>query len=214
MSSSFSDDTSSDDDGQFDWQDPYAANYPYGEGGNASLDSSAEKSDNAIGVSDAFVPIADSSDDEDDTSVPLPEREPMDDEMDITPMIDMTFLLLIFFVLTSKMTAERSYETPPAKHGSSISTKACVMLTVTRGMGETPIVSKADGAVFSDDPEQQSAEIAEYLQMLMETGGKTEVLIRAESNVTAKQLKKVELAIAEVLEPGKMINLSVSEAGR
>jgi hypothetical protein len=29
--------------------------------------------------------------------VSLPPRPPMDDEMDITPMIDMTFLLLIFF---------------------------------------------------------------------------------------------------------------------
>ena len=38
--------------------------------------------------------------------VSLPPRPPMDDEMDITPMIDMTFLLLIFFILTSKMTGE------------------------------------------------------------------------------------------------------------
>ncbi|MFM7928833.1 MAG: biopolymer transporter ExbD, partial [Pirellula sp.] len=29
-------------------------------------------------------------------------------------MIDMTFLLLIFFILTSKMTGEKSYEVPPA----------------------------------------------------------------------------------------------------
>ena len=50
--------------------------------------------------------------------------------------------------------------------------------------------------------------------MQMETGGKTEVLIRAEGNVTAKQLKKVEQAVAEVLEEGKLINLSVSEAGK
>jgi hypothetical protein len=40
------------------------------------------------------------------------------------------------------------------------------------------------------------------------------VLIRAEGNVTAKQLKKVEQAIGEVLEEGKMINLAVSEVGK
>ncbi len=39
----------------------------------------------------------------------------MDSEMDITPMIDMTFLLLIFFVLTSKMTGEKSFEIPRLK---------------------------------------------------------------------------------------------------
>lgn len=157
-------------------------------------------------------PVAEA--DEEPEQVELGARPPMDDEMDITPMIDMTFLLLIFFILTSKMTGEKSYEVPPAKHGSSIATKNCVMLSVTRGVSDTPIVAKADGSVFSDDPEQQSAEISEYVQMQMETGGKTEVLIRAEGNVTAKQLKKVEQAVAEVLEEGKLINLSVSEAGK
>lgn len=156
------------------------------------------------------------SDDDDEGPVSLGERPPMDDEMDITPMIDMTFLLLIFFVLTSKMTAEQSYEVPPAKHGSSIAAKNCVVITVTRGIGDNPIVAKGDGSVFSDDPEQQAAEIAEYVQLQMETGGKTEVLVRAEGNVTAKQLKKVELAIGEVLGDmeGKMINLAVSEVGK
>jgi len=47
---------------------------------------------------------------EEDEEVVMADRPPMDDEMDITPMIDMTFLLLIFFILTSKMTGEKSYE--------------------------------------------------------------------------------------------------------
>lgn len=154
--------------------------------------------------------------DGDDAPVSLPESAPLDGEMDITPMIDMTFLLLIFFILTSKMTAEQSYEVPPAKHGSSIASKNCVVLTVMRGIGDVPIVAKGDGSVFSDDPEQQSAEIAEYVQIQLESGGKTDVLVRAEGNVTAKQLKKVELAIGEVLGEmeGKMINLAVSEVGK
>lgn len=88
------------------------------------------------------------SDDDDEGPVSLGERPPMDDEMDITPMIDMTFLLLIFFVLTSKMTAEQSYEVPPAKHGSSIAAKNCVVITVTRGIGDNPIVAKGDGSSF------------------------------------------------------------------
>ncbi|MBU6238846.1 MAG: biopolymer transporter ExbD [Planctomycetes bacterium] len=154
--------------------------------------------------------------DDDDAPIVAPERPPMDDEMDITPMIDMTFLLLIFFILTSKMTAEQSYEVPPAKHGSSIAAKNCVVLTVMRGIGEAPIVAKGDGSLFSDDPEQQTAEIAEYVQIQLESGGKTDVLVRAEGNVTAKQLKKVEMAIGEVIGEmeGKMINLAVSEVGK
>jgi hypothetical protein len=85
-----------------------------------------------------------------------------------------------------------------------------------RGIGEAPIVAKGDGSLFSDDPEQQAAEIAEYVQIQLESGGKTDVLVRAEGNVTAKQLKKVELAIGEVIGEmeGKMINLAVSEVGK
>jgi hypothetical protein len=36
--------------------------------------------------------------DDEPEEVAMRERPPMDDEMDITPMIDMTFLLLIFFI--------------------------------------------------------------------------------------------------------------------
>lgn len=152
--------------------------------------------------------------DDEPEEVSMGPRPPMDDEMDITPMIDMTFLLLIFFILTSKMTGEKSYEVPPAKNGSAIATKNCVMITVQRGNGDTPLVTKEDGGIFSDDPEQQSAEITEYVQLQLESGGKTEVLIRAEGNVTAKQLKRIEQAVGEVLEEGKMINLAVSEVGK
>ena len=69
--------------------------------------------------------------DDEPEEVAMRERPSMDDEMDITPMIDMTFLLLIFFILTSKMTGEKSYEVPSAKNGSSIATKNCVMMTAS-----------------------------------------------------------------------------------
>jgi len=69
--------------------------------------------------------------DDEPEEVAMRERPSMDDEMDITPMIDMTFLLLIFFILTSKMTGEKSYEVPSAKNGSSIATKNCVMITAS-----------------------------------------------------------------------------------
>lgn len=144
--------------------------------------------------------------------VPMPPRPPMDDEMDITPMIDLTFLLLIFFILTSKMTGEKTYDIPSAKHGTTVPSKACVSVIVSRGSGEVPIVARGDGTLFSDDPEQQSAEISEYVQLELESGRKTEVLIRAEGNVTSGQLNKVKQAIGEVIGEDRLINIAVSEA--
>jgi biopolymer transport protein ExbD len=144
--------------------------------------------------------------------VVMPDRPAMDDEMDITPMIDLTFLLLIFFILTSKMTGEKSYDIPPAKNGSTVVTKNCVSILVSRGSGEVPLVARGDGSTFSEDPEQQNAEIGEYIQLEMESGRKNEILLRAEGNVTTGQMKKVKQAIAEVLEEGKFINVAVSES--
>lgn len=40
------------------------------------------------------------------------ERE--DDELDMTPMVDVTFLLLIFFMVTASFTLQKSIEQPPA----------------------------------------------------------------------------------------------------
>jgi biopolymer transport protein ExbD len=41
---------------------------------------------------------------------PIPEEE-----LDMTPMIDVTFLLLIFFMVTASFTLQQSFEQPPAK---------------------------------------------------------------------------------------------------
>jgi len=164
-----------------------------------------------VNLDDEPLPV-DLADDSDWAPVSLGERPALDDEMDITPMIDMVFLLLIFFILTSKMTGEKTYPVPPAKNGSAVVIKNCVSILVSRGSGGNPVVARGDGTTFSEDPELQAAEIAEYIQLELETGGKSEVLVRAEGNVTSGQMKKVKQAIAEVLEEGKMINIAVSES--
>ena len=53
-------------------------------------------------------------DEEDDDAVP-PRAKREDEEMDITPMIDITFLLLIFFVVASKMDPSQTGNIPDAE---------------------------------------------------------------------------------------------------
>ena len=50
--------------------------------------------------------------------MPRPHQD--DSEMDITPMIDMTFLLLIFFLVASKMDRSNEVRLPPAEHGVAV----------------------------------------------------------------------------------------------
>ncbi len=43
-------------------------------------------------------------------------KEPIpEDELDMTPMVDVTFLLLIFFMVTASFTLQKSIEQPPAQ---------------------------------------------------------------------------------------------------
>ncbi len=140
--------------------------------------------------------------------VAMPKRPPLDDEMDITPMIDMTFLLLIFFILTSKMTAEQTYALPRAKNGDALPTKSCIILNVRSAGDGAAVISRADETVFSDDPEQQVAEVGEYIQQGFNMR-KTEVLIRADGTVRNGEIKRIKEIVSESLEENQMINIGV-----
>lgn len=133
-----------------------------------------------------------------------------DDELDITPMIDITFLLLIFFLVSSKMTAEQAVELPKARHGHVVAGKESVIIIVKRGTGDEAEVQKADGTAFSPDIEQQNAEIAEYVQKGLDAG-KKHVIIRAEGSVRHGEIGRVSEAISESLEEGELINIAVME---
>ena len=54
--------------------------------------------------------------DESGTRIQLPFQsiaDSVDDEMDMTPMVDVTFLLLIFFMITAAFAMQKSIEVPP-----------------------------------------------------------------------------------------------------
>jgi biopolymer transport protein ExbD len=135
-----------------------------------------------------------------------------DDEMDITPMIDITFLLLIFFLVSSKMNAEQAVDLPKARHGGVVAGKEAVILLMNRGTGDEAEVLKGDGSPFSSNLEQQNAEIAEHVQQGLDSG-KKRVIIRAAGDVRHGEVSRVSEAISESLEEGDMINIAVMEQG-
>ena len=66
-----------------------------------------------------------------------PRRNRDDDcEMDITPMIDITFLLLIFFLVAARLDEDTPVELPPARHGTAVAVKSSVIITLAEGDGE------------------------------------------------------------------------------
>jgi biopolymer transport protein ExbD len=159
---------------------------------------------NAVGATEEEVDI------EEEFYKPKPRVD--DTEIDITPMIDIVFLLLIFFLVTSKMTAEETPPLPKARHGIVVPAKESVVIVMKRGTVTQAEVKKSDGVLFSTDPEQQAAEIAQYVSDGIDAG-KKHVIIRAEGTVRHGEIGRVSKAISDSLGEGEVINIAVMEEG-
>ena len=68
----------------------------------------------------------------DEDAGPVIARRPVGEtaDLDITPMIDITFLLLIFFMVASTSDVQTSVELPPARHGKGVSERDSVIITI------------------------------------------------------------------------------------
>ncbi len=144
-------------------------------------------------------------DTEDEVLVTLPRRHRVDEEeMDITPMIDITFLLLIFFLVGSRLQTNVMAELPVARYGEGVSGKTAVVLTVTRGPGETDLVFRGDttaaeNRVDAPSLEQQEVLIGAYVEQQFAGGSpdvapKEHVLIKAGRDVRSREVARVARA--------------------
>lgn len=122
-------------------------------------------------------------------------------EFDITPMIDMTFLLLIFFLVTSAMDVGRAVELPPARYGKGASPAQATIITIAyQGENVPPAVYLADGKVgapLPESPEEQRAKIQDAVRAGLQSG-KTSVLVKAERQLKHKEVSRILEDIGEV----------------
>jgi biopolymer transport protein ExbD len=158
----------------------------------------------------------DDSNDQQLSLVRLPRPRGVDDEMDITPMIDIVFLLLIFFLVASRMESQASVDLPPAHHGRPVSAKNSVILLVSKAAGGRVDVTTGHGRVTSaDDPVAQEAEITEYVEAGLNglppfNAAKEHVLIKAERDVKHREVARVGKAVGEARE-GQQLHIAVME---
>jgi biopolymer transport protein ExbD len=135
-----------------------------------------------------------------DTLQPLLRSKSYDEsEMDITPMIDITFLLLIFFIVASKMDAAADVKLPPARYGSAVVEKSSVVVTLIAAEDGKAIVYKSNGAVpgneiASGDLEAQEDEVASYVEEEIAKGDKEYVLIKAERGIRHREVSRIAKA--------------------
>lgn len=152
-------------------------------------------------------------DDADEPAIKRRKAPVEDTEMDITPMIDCTFLLLIFFTVTSTPDAQTALNLAPAKHGVGISIQDSFIISVAdAGEGRPAEIYLADGKVgkaLEGTPVEQEGQIKQAVEEAL-ASGKTGILIKAEKGVLHRDVSRVASAAGSVGEVG--LNLAVMES--
>jgi len=132
-------------------------------------------------------------------------RKPSDTEMDITPMIDVTFQLLIFFMVTSTMQGNPPADLPPAKSGGSIEVAKVINVVVK------------PAAVSDEAPQIEIDKVAvnlDELQRMLEeqAGARTDgihVMILADRTMKNGDLNEIEVLLSEI--PGVTYHFGVQD---
>ena len=131
-------------------------------------------------------------------------RKPDESEMDITPMIDITFLLLIFFLVASKMDTPAPVALPAAKNGTAVGIKNSILVTIKEGENDEAKIYKGTSGdetrlLKSSDLAEQEAEIVAYIvAQLADNIDKIAVLVTAEKGVKHRDVGRVAKAVGKV----------------
>ena len=116
-------------------------------------------------------------------------------ELDITPMIDVTFLLLIFFMVASTMQATAENDIPPAKHGVGIETERSTVISIRLpdADGGEPLIYLGEGGTEPADV----ADVAAYVQQGVDNH-RSRVIIKADRSVSHGFVQRVARAANSV----------------
>ena len=142
---------------------------------------------------------------DDQFTLPKRKRNKDDGELDITAMIDVTFLLLAFFVVVSKMDPQAAVNLPIASYGASIQDKSAVTLIVVVdkddaekvGIFKGPSMGK-ETKIPDGDPEVQEEAIAAYVENELSTHPtKDAILIKAAGKVKTGMVELVKRGVGQ-----------------
>jgi biopolymer transport protein ExbD len=123
-----------------------------------------------------------------------PDSEPP--EFDITAMVDLVFMMNIYFLVTFVTVALGELNLPSADHCTALDADSAVVLTVVRSLdGKSVVVGFGEG----NETEQieDSAEQEKRIQAAVEKGiaeGKKNVLLKAEKKVRLADMFRIATA--------------------
>jgi biopolymer transport protein ExbD len=142
-----------------------------------------------------------------------PKADSGEDDIDITPMIDVTFLLLIFFLVTSTPDSDSAVELPQALHGEAVSQLEATVFTIDQPSGGAAPVYAADGKIaefaLPEDPAARDAAIQKAVKAGM-AENKPNVVVKADRGVAYRHVAAVVASISRV--EGASLHLAVLDA--
>lgn len=117
--------------------------------------------------------------DDEAPALQLRRRSSGDDEMDLTPMVDVTFQLLIFFMVTASFALQKSIEVPtpdPDKKGAA---QQLQILEDLEGSSIRIQIDASNTILIDDEPLADPTRLVDALKDKMRKEQKTEALISA-----------------------------------
>jgi biopolymer transport protein ExbD len=127
------------------------------------------------------IPVSpwDDEDDEEEDEYSFRSAESEFDEMDLTPMVDVTFLLLIFFMITASFTIQKTLQFPPPEPKEEGATQTVTNIEDLKEDSVMVEIDEKDGVLVEDKAVSDRAGLADAIQKAMVAGSdpKTEILI-------------------------------------
>ena len=149
-------------------------------------------------VDEPFVPDEIGGDDDGELPLTIRRHNHLDDEMDLTPMVDVTFQLLIFFMVSASFSLQKTIEVPtpdPDQKGAS------QQVQTVDDLHGTSIIVKIDASNtiwIDDEPLSDVLRLADTLRDKMRREQKTELLVTADNQSLHRTVISVIDAANEV----------------
>lgn len=139
--------------------------------------------------------------DEEVEAVELRRPHAESDEIDMTPMIDCVFLLLIFFLVNAATPRlDSQVELPPARYGAAADAKSAIVVTVLKGRGGPPEVYLGEGTSGERLPDDPAVRESRLLAAIEQGRGEgmDSVMVKAERTVRHRDVSKIAEAVGQV----------------
>ncbi len=132
--------------------------------------------------------------------------QPLNEHIDMTPMVDVVFQLMTFMLFSVQMTGGEKVDVPPARQGVGVEESMATFLTLAKpaAPGAEPrlLLGHGEGAIATLDQARQA--VADGVKQ-----GRRKVILQADGDVPHGEVIKVAAAVAQV--EGITVHVGVQE---